>query len=332
MSSYSAAILAVFAFVSVSVSVIWTAQARAADPSEDDLIHEGVESRKRGDDATALELFRKAYEMHKRPRAAAQVGLAEVALGRWVEAETHLEEALSAETDLWIETNVEPLKSTLARVQEQLGSLDVVGSPAGAEVIIEGAARGTLPLSKPLRVRTGDCQFIVRAAGHEPLSRVVRISTGELTRETVNLSSRVVGAMPPPSVSADQSVKTSPSGALVVAQGSKPTAVSGGRLRMTGLVLGGAGVAALGAGLAFGLKARSAGRSDSNRSMFDVGTDDTGHRYQTLQYVGYGIGAALLAGGAAFYILGPGRRAGSSTAVSFTPVSGGAIAGMTWSL
>lgn len=64
--------------------------------SVDDLIHHGVELRRHGDDSGALLEFRRAYEAGHSPRAAAQMGWAEQALGRWLEADAHLREAMLA--------------------------------------------------------------------------------------------------------------------------------------------------------------------------------------------------------------------------------------------
>jgi hypothetical protein len=98
------------------------------------------------------------------------------------------------------------------------------------------------------------------------------------------------------------------------------------RLRLAGIVVGATGLATLVTGLAFGLKARSAGQSDSTRTMFDPSADDSGHSYETLQYVGYAVGGALLAGGVTMYILsGRGRAAEPATAVAFTPTPSGGI-------
>jgi hypothetical protein len=73
-------------------------------------------------------------------------------------------------------------------VGQHVGSLDVVGGPAGAEVVIEDEVRGRLPLERPIRTRAGDCRFLVRAPGHEPATRAVQIMPGELTREAVRLT------------------------------------------------------------------------------------------------------------------------------------------------
>jgi hypothetical protein len=72
--------------------VIWTVglvlvlgQARlagGAEPAEDALIRQGIELRRRQEDAAAFPLFKRAYELRRSPRAAAQMGLDELALGR----------------------------------------------------------------------------------------------------------------------------------------------------------------------------------------------------------------------------------------------------------
>src|SRR6516164_2176469 len=83
-------------------SVAHAVPARAAEASEDELIKEGVAKRRHQDDEAALELFTKAYAIRKSPRAAGQMGLAELALGRWMEAEVRLQEALAASSDSWV--------------------------------------------------------------------------------------------------------------------------------------------------------------------------------------------------------------------------------------
>ena len=110
----------------------------ASDRTEDELIKEGVEKRRAGEDAAALDLFRLAYELKHSPRAVGQMGLAEMALGRWLNAETHLQEALTAAQDPWIKKNSRALEASQVSVREHLGNLEVLGSPEGAEVIVEG--------------------------------------------------------------------------------------------------------------------------------------------------------------------------------------------------
>ena len=297
----------------------------ANDPVEEDLLKRGVEDRNHQDDAAALELFRKAYAIRQSPRAEAQMGLAEMALGQWVEAEKHIDHALTG-TDAWIRKNSAVLKDSLAKVRKNLGSLQVMGSPAGAEVIIEGERRGTLPMDQPIRVHIGDCRFDVRSPGFAPLSRVVQISVGALNRETVHLSELTVPVAPPPVAVAapPEVVRPEP---MLSAKNDLPAAdrsesgYRSPRLRTTGMILVGAGVLAAGAGLTFGILAKNAGEHDRALNVYDPGREPLGHRYETLQFVGYGVGAALLVSGVTSFILGsrrPDNEAGTSS-VSLLP-------------
>jgi PEGA domain len=296
----------------------------APDRTEDQLIHEGVEARRRQDDAVALDLFVRAYALHHSPRAAAQMGLAEVALGRWIDAYAHLEEAVSATTDPWVQKNRKALDESLARVQQEVGMLEVLGGPPGAEVVIGGEVRGTLPLPSPIPVRAGELRFDLRAPGFQPDTRTVHVTPDQLTRETV----RLARLAPVPSAPG-----TAPAEAMMVRERPSSDATPrahdrGAGLRITGLVISGVGVAAVGAGLAFGLKARAAGRTDTNATTFNLEADNAGHRYQTLQWLGYGTGAALLAGGLTTYLIGTRRNSAESTgtSVAFVPTLGGGIA------
>ncbi|HXI58030.1 MAG TPA: hypothetical protein VNO55_18320 [Polyangia bacterium] len=303
------------------------AQAQANDPVEEDLLKRGVESRKQGDDAAALELFRRALDRHASPRALAQVGLAEVALGQWVNAEGHLDAAVGASSDPWIKKNSATLLSTLAKVREKLGSLQVLGEPAGAEITIEGEVRGKVG-SKPIRVRSGDCQFEVRAPGYASLRRVVEILPESLTRETVNLSRTAVAAGPGPSPS------PSPAPAVqenLVTTEAPPAPAPGAepdrRLRIASFVLAGAGAAVAITGIAFGIKARSLADKNSSATVFDPDAESAGHRYQTLQYVGYGLGGALIAAGVTtFFLSRPKTGATHEQKVSLVVYPGGSVA------
>jgi hypothetical protein len=169
---------------------------RAADSQEEALIRQGIEHRRRQDDAAALPLFQRAYELHHSPRSAAQIGLDEIALGRWIDAERHLQEAVAASSDPWIRKNQVVLLQSLERVRSQLGSLEILGSPVGAEVVVEGEVRGTLPLARPIRARIGPCRVDIRSPGHTPITRTFEITPTALTRETINLAAEPAAPAP----------------------------------------------------------------------------------------------------------------------------------------
>jgi hypothetical protein len=305
--------------------------AAGIDRTEDDLVRQGVEARRRQDDAGALELFAKAYKLHASPRSAAQMGLAEIALGSWLEAETHLEEALAAGSDPWIRKNHKVLDESLARVLREVGRLDVLGGPAGAEIVIGGEVKGSLPLSTPIHVRTGEVRFELRAPGFQADVRTVHVIAGQLARETI----RLAPLAPPSPAIAKATTDASTVHTLAgnsSAPGTLPLAADEGRpgLRTLGIVVAGAGFLAAAVGLTFGLKARAAGRDGSNDPVFSQAADASGHRYQTWQWIGYGVGVGLLGVGATTYLIGSKRTASASEearlSISWIPTQSGGLA------
>jgi hypothetical protein len=184
------------------------ADAIAADEA-DAAIRRGVELRRHGEDQKALDEFRKAYTAGKTPRALAQMGLAEQALGRWADAETHLQQALAAPNDPWVRKNVAVLKGSFDAIQRHLGNLDVIG-PEGAEVRVDGQLAGTLPLAKPVRVPIGSLTVELRKPGFFRSTRPVMIAAGELTRESMDLQAIPSGPAAPPPPSPPEIIHGSP--------------------------------------------------------------------------------------------------------------------------
>lgn len=326
----------------VTVLGVGGGPALAAGGSDEDLIRQGVESRRKQNDAEALEFFRRAYQLNPSPRAAAQMGWAEIALGRWVDATGHLEEAVAGSSDPWVAKHLATIKESLDRARQRVGELEILGGPPRATIAIEGVVVGTLPLAKPIRVRSGDCRFVVSSPGYETLARTVDVAAGQLTRETVNLSKVAASAQAPSGagVSAGQVTAAATDAARVAARetrtgestGVTETAppveqADGNQLPTIGVILASAGLVSVGAGVFFSIKTHSAGEEASKSPMFDPSADSAAHRYQTLQYVAYGVGAALIAAGVTTYVLGINRRDGGNQAqVAVVPSTGGASA------
>jgi hypothetical protein len=151
------------------------------------LMREGVAYRRAGEDAAALKRFQQAYELSKTPRALAQIGLAEQALGRWAAADKHLRQAVEWRENEWIRKNRRPIDEALAVVAGHVGQLEVQGTPAGAEVRVDGDVVGKLPLSRPITVTAGEVAVQVRAPGHLAIVRTANVASRTLTRETFDL-------------------------------------------------------------------------------------------------------------------------------------------------
>jgi len=65
-------------------------QPKDSNKEIDALIRKAIELRRTGKDKEALVELRRAAEIEKQPRVAAQIGMAEQALGLWVVAERDL--------------------------------------------------------------------------------------------------------------------------------------------------------------------------------------------------------------------------------------------------
>src|SRR5207253_2059473 len=130
------------------------------------------------------------------------------------------------------------------------------------------------------------------------MTRTFEIGAGALTRETMNLSREVPTIATAPKEDRGLTgggAESKPAPGAIPAQIRAQPAPEPDRgrptLRVIGIVAGGLGVAAAGTGLYLGLKARSAGMTDSKGAQFSDTADSRGHLYQSLQYVGYWVGA-----------------------------------------
>ncbi len=185
LTSWASALVALLAVLATAGAANAQAPAGPEDPNL--LISEGILLRKQNDNEGAAKLFSRAYQMTKSPRAAAHLGTAEYSLLRWLDAEAHLAEALRARNDPWIEQRRTDIKKALDEVRSQLGWLEVIGRPIGAEVEVDGRTVGRLPLREPLRREAGEVYLKVTADGFEGYRRPVVIPHGQSARVVIDL-------------------------------------------------------------------------------------------------------------------------------------------------
>jgi hypothetical protein len=104
------------------------------------------------------------------------------------------------------------------------------------------------------------------------------------------------------------------------------------RLKVLALVTGGIGVLAVGGGVAMGLRASELATevtNDAKMGTYSQSKFDSGERAQTLEIVGYSVGAAaLIASGILYYFSAESGPAASTPAVSVSLGSGSVAAGM----
>jgi hypothetical protein len=162
--------------------------ARGADAAEAEaLIRQGIELRQQGHDERALPLFQKAYDLVVTPRTAGQLGLAEMAVGYWLDAEQHLSLALESPDHPWVAKNLAAIKAALAQVRTNIGEIVVDGAPAGATLTVNHRAAGTFPFPGPVRVPKGTVDIEVAASGYRTMTRSLHVSGSERQQVTVSL-------------------------------------------------------------------------------------------------------------------------------------------------
>src|SRR5688572_25704996 len=153
------------------------------------LLQQGMQKREAGRDAEALQLYRQAVELQpENARALAHLGVTYQALGRWVPAQSYLQQALAHKEDPYIQRHEAELTDALAVVSSKLRQREVYGGPAGAEVLLNGQPVARLPMAEPLQVTVGSYLLEVQAPGHYTLGRPISVQPRQLTREEVGLA------------------------------------------------------------------------------------------------------------------------------------------------
>lgn len=101
------------------------------------------------------------------------------------------------------------------------------------------------------------------------------------------------------------------------------------RLLIAGIAVGAVGVAAVGTGIAFNLKVNGmVNDMETKVDQYSQSKDSNRKTYQTLGWVGYGVGAACIATGAVLIAVGAAARNQSSTRVALVPAVGSDRAGV----
>lgn len=164
--------------------------ARAADVSAGAEAHvrKGIELRRLGRDVEALPEFQQAYASTQTPRTAGQLGLCEQALGRWTTAAEHLAQALEASSDAWVQKNRAVLEQQLAIAKSHTGTLEVIGEPPGAEVLVAGKPMAQLPMGGPITVNAGVVDVELRLGGYKSQLRSVEIRPGAFEQLVMRLT------------------------------------------------------------------------------------------------------------------------------------------------
>lgn len=248
-----------------SATVVCAREARAqgvaaATATDEEDIRQGVALRREGRDVDAVPFFQRAYERGRSARAAAQLGLCEQALGRWVLAERHVREALANVSDPWVARTRATLESAVAVAEQHLGTIELLGGADGAEIFLDGERMGTLPTARSLRWVTGTIRVEQRLRGAPAVVRTVELAAGAIERVSLPAQSAVGQEHTQSSAQENHGSSTVSQRTIVVAPGPRADGV-----RVHPLVWGGgvgAVVGAVVASTAFGVGNGIAGAYD----------------------------------------------------------------------
>ena len=203
---WSLSIAALLLAISLSVG------AMAAESGADALIEQGLGLRRDGKPEQALEMFRRAHALAPSPRTFGQMGLVETSLKKWVDGEKHLSVSLANPDDRWVAKNRAFLDEALGLCRSHVGDL-VVSGPAGAEVFVGGQTVGTLPAVPALRLAEGTITVSASAPGSKPFEQTVAIRSG--ARSTLVIALDPIAATP--AAVAPTPVATTPTSAPLIA-------------------------------------------------------------------------------------------------------------------
>lgn len=284
------------------------------------LIQEGIRLRRDGDDEKALEVFRQAERVQPSSvRVLLHLATAAQAAGHWVEADTYIRRVFEYRDDPYYRRYQSDIAMVEQIIASRVGRFQVIGSPQGAEVRLNGRVVGHVPMEQPERLEAGNYQLEVVSDGHYALRRPQRIPAGVLTREVVELG---------PARSASSGASSSDGGSRADSWWSQP---------WVGWTLAGAGAAsALTAGIAFSVREQQASEwNDDSRCVRpgagtreqQCGSDYGDARLAERIGISASIGALLFGGAAAAHFLmrpddeAPERFEGASTSwnASCTP-------------
>lgn len=170
-----------------------------SDPAAKDkakaLLKQGSALFEQGDYSAALERFEGAYSAFPSPKLKFNIGQANRALGRPVEALTSFEEFLSGGADAAGDAK-EDAQRAVAELKAGLGRVRIDCSATSAEIFFDGRRVGTSPLAAPLWATPGRHQVTVRHASFPPAVEDVEVAAGALKTLPVNLRR----AAPPPRI------------------------------------------------------------------------------------------------------------------------------------
>jgi hypothetical protein len=287
--------------------------------------HQGLALETAGDWAGALALFQQVALVKLTPQVRFHIGMCEehlgqlaAALGDYELAAHEADEAKVAEVSAQVASRRDELKARIPQLTITRGA-----GGEYASVSLDGVSLGAASIGVKLPVDPGPHRLEALASGFKPFRTTIEIAEKESKKVEITLE-----RIPAPVQKPDPVASTSTAGADV---GVEPP-----RTNVLPFVVGGVGVASLGAGVVFLLLRQSAINTLDAECTLPPGracpagsqsTYDQGKTYNLLANVTLGVGVAAVGAGTVLYFTQ--KKPASSPSVAAAPGAAGAPLGAT---
>lgn len=350
------------AWLLAAAMVVAAAPSRAAEPTAEDrerargLVFDGREKLKAGDVEGAVRSFQAAHAIMGVPTTGLDLAKGLVAQGKLIEARTVALEVSRMPPDAREPAAFVKARAASGKLAEELAGripamVIAVKAPPGvaAQVMVDGTAVPPEALGLPWKVNPGEHVVAVAAAGFKVKRRTVSVAERESVKIELELVPEVAAPAATPTVSAAkrESARAAVAPGEAGANGGSAGEEGGKRIPTWAWVSGGAGLAAIGVGVAFAVdhaSVRSTVSGDCPEDLCDwqryelAEADALEGRWNRSLGLAIGLGAAGLVGvGAAVVgiVTAPGERPSDARkqkhrrGVAVAPWVGGEGAGAT---
>jgi hypothetical protein len=305
--------------VAFPLALLVASVAAGQQPSADDLFREGTLLFGRGETKAACERFAASYKIDVAPGTLFNLAACHEKDGHLAQARAEFQEFADRAIKAGKADKAQPAVERAAAIEARMPKL-VLSLPPGSNVqtiLVDGVALDAAAWQKPLPVETGSHAVDLRAPGKVSATKTVTLA-GEGAAVTVDVpllapEGGTVPAVPPPI-------------APPAPQISQP--VSSGSKRTAGLVVGGAGIVALGVGTAFGvitLSQKSTANADCGatsgttcptgaKTAMAENELDAARTSSWVSTIGLGVGVVAIGVGAYLFFTGGTRPEGSAPA------------------
>lgn len=162
------------------------------------LYADGADAAERGEWERARGLFQQAFDLKPIPKIAANLGRAELMVGKPCAAAEHLEYYLAKEKGADAES-LQDVQKVLDKATAKIGVLRVRVNVDGAKVFVDGKSASTSPLTHSIFVEPGNYSVEAQAEGHEPAKKDVAVGANAKLEVPLELTPiKKVRERPPP--------------------------------------------------------------------------------------------------------------------------------------